>query len=48
LHKTRFVPTAAELRGIIMNIKLIAGLGGAAFGGYGWANRRRRADEEEN
>ena len=28
-------------------IKLIAGFVGAAFGGYGWANRRRRADEEE-
>ena len=28
-------------------IKLIAGLGGAAFGGYGWASRRHRANEED-
>lgn len=28
-------------------IKLIAGLGGAAFGGYGWAMRRRQADEDD-
>ncbi len=28
-------------------IKLIAGLGGAAFGGYGWAMRRRQVDEDD-
>ncbi len=28
-------------------IKLIAGLGGAAFGGYGWAMRRHRIEEDE-
>lgn len=28
-------------------IKLIIGLGGAAFGGYGWAMGRRRTDDEE-
>ena len=28
-------------------IKLIAGLGGAAFGGYGWASRRRRVTEDD-
>lgn len=27
-------------------IKLIVGLGGAAFGGFGWAMSRRRAKEE--
>lgn len=28
-------------------IKLIAGLGGAAFGGYGWAITRRKEEEEQ-
>lgn len=28
-------------------IKLIAGVGGAAIGGYGWAIARRQAEEEE-
>lgn len=28
-------------------IKLIVGIGGAAFGGYGWAITRRKEDEEQ-